>query len=227
MKRPVVMTAAVLALGIAAVPLSANRSHGVREYAVTVENLTPAGSQPLSPPLLVVHSDRAHVWGVGEIATHPVAGLAEDADNGPAISAYGSLPGVRSAATGVDRGATAAAPIAPGASQTYVVRARPGDRLSLLSMLVNTNDGFTGLDALRLRDGTVTVRARAYDAGSEVDDQLAAHIPGPAGGHRFVRNPEGAVITMHPGILPGVGDLDPAMYGWSGPVARITVAPAG
>lgn len=226
MKRSIALTAATLSLGAAAVPLTATHGPALRDYAVTVENLTPAGSQPLSPPLLVIHSDRADVWTAGTLASHPVAGIAEDANNAPAVAAFGGLRGVRSAATGVDRNATAAAPIAPGAAQTYLVRARPGDHLSVLSMLVNTNDGFTGLDALRLRSGTVTVRTRAYDAGSEVNDQLAAHIPGPAGNSPFVRNPEGAVITMHPGVVAGVGDLTPEAHGWTGPVARITVGPA-
>lgn len=226
MKRSIALTAATLSLGAAAVPLSATHGPALRDYTVTVENLTPAGSQPLSPPVIVVHTDHADVWSVGALATHPVAGIAEDANNGPAVAAFGALRGVRSAATGVDRTASGAAPIAPGASQTYLVRARQGDRLSLLSMLVNTNDGFTGLDALRLRSGTVTVRTHAYDAGSEVNDQLAAHIPGPAGNSPFVRNPEGAVIAMHPGIAAGVGDLTPETHGWTGPVARITVGPA-
>jgi hypothetical protein len=38
----------------------------------------------------------------------------------------------------------------------------------------------------------------------------------------FVRDPEGALIAPHPGIA-GVGDLDPAVYNWTGPAAKITV----
>ncbi len=54
-----------------------------KTWRVTITNLTPAGpgapgSQPLSPPLFVVHSGQAHVWGVGEIASHGVAAIAED-----------------------------------------------------------------------------------------------------------------------------------------------------
>jgi len=33
---------------------------------------------------------------------------------------------------------------------TFDITARPGDRLSLATMLICTNDGFTGLDAARL-----------------------------------------------------------------------------
>jgi hypothetical protein len=54
---------------------------------------------------------------------------------------------------------------------------------------------------------------------------LQAYIPGPCCGHPFVRDPEGALIQMHAGIT-GSGDLDPALYGWSGPVARIEIEDA-
>jgi hypothetical protein len=37
-----------------------------------------------------------------------------------------------------------------------------------------------------------------------------------------VRDPEGELIRRHPGIT-GVGDLDPALYGWEEPVAKITI----
>jgi hypothetical protein len=215
MRRLPCLAAALLAVALlAASPASAS---GVKQWRVTVENLTPAGSQPLSPPLLVVHSRRADVWSVGEIASHGVAAIAEDADNRILESALAGAPGIRSVATG------AGGAIMPGAAATYRVRARgPYARLSLLTMLVNTNDAFTGLDSVRLRGRDRVVYARAYDAGSERNNELAAFIPGPCCGNPLVRDPEGALVRMHPGIQGGA-DLDPAVYGWSGPVARITI----
>jgi len=194
-----------------------------RYYDVTVENLT--AGQPLSPPLIVQHTKRASVWGVGEIASHPVAAIAEDANNAPAISVLEQVRGVRDAQTGIDAGAAGPAPIGPGASQTYRIEARPRQQISLLSMLVNTNDGFTGLDGVRLGKARTVIMARAYDAGSEENNQLESHIPGPVGGNPFVRAPEGELVRMHPGVQAGVGDLDPAAYGWTGPVAKITISP--
>jgi hypothetical protein len=195
---------------------------GTKRWQVTIENLTPAGpgapgSQPLSPPLFVVHSGRADVWSVGEIASHPVAAIAEDANNGPAESALGQLRGVRDVFTG------AGGPIPSGASRMFMVETGGKfSRLSVVTMLVNTNDAFTGLDSLRLR-GDRIVRSRiAYDAGSEQNNELAAFIPGPCCGNPFVRDPEGELIRRHPGIT-GFADLDPAVYGWEGPVAKITI----
>jgi hypothetical protein len=187
---------------------------------VTVENLTPAGSQPLSPPLVVVHSGRADVWSEGSIASHGVAAIAEVANNAPL---EGALPEVRGVAAVFT---VPGGPIPPGDSRTFDVETRGhASRLSLLSMLVNTNDAFTGFDSLRIPGRGTTLESIAYDAGSERNNELAAFIPGPCCNNPFVRDPEGALIRPHDGIT-GVGDLDPAVFGWPEPVARITISRA-
>jgi hypothetical protein len=146
-----------------------------------------------------------------------VAAIAEDANNAPAESAFPQLAGVQDVFTG------AGGAIPPGASRTYTVQTSGRfDRLSLLTMLVNTNDGFTGLDSLHLGGNGTTLETMAYDAGSEVNNELTAFIPGPCCNHPFVRDPEGELIRMHEGIT-GRGDLDPAVYGWHGAVARIEI----
>jgi hypothetical protein len=210
-----VVLGAALAIG----PASADDDDGSRSklYRVTVANLTPPGSQPLSPPLLVIHSSRADVWSVGDIASHGVAAVAEDANNAVLESALTGFPGVRSVATG------AGGPIPPGTSRSFTVEtAGRFDRLSLLTMLVNTNDAFTGLDSLHLRGRPTIVPTAAYDAGSERNNERTTHIPGPCCNNPFVRDPEGHPISMHEGIT-GRGDLSPATYGWTGAAARITV----
>jgi Spondin_N len=216
MRRILLLTVALsLAVGLTAA--SATADQGARSWRVTVENLTPAGSQPLSPPLFVVHGKRVDVWSVGEIANHGVAAIAEDANNAPLESALPMLAGVRDVFTG------AGGPIPSGESRSYVVQANGArDRLTLLTMLVNTNDAFTGLDSLQFRNQGAMVLAMAYDAGSERNNELAGFIPGPCCNNPFVRDPEGALIAPHPGIA-GVGDLDPAVYNWTGPAAKITV----
>jgi Spondin_N len=188
-----------------------------KQYRVTVENLTPAGSQPLSPPLLVIHSSKADVWSIGDIASHGVAAIAEDANNAVLESALTGFPGVRSVSTG------AGGPIPSGTSRSYTVEtAGRYNRLSLVTMLVNTNDAFTGLDSLRLHSRHIALMTSAYDAGSERNNERKSHIPGPCCNNPFVRDPEGRVIGMHEGIT-GRGDLSPATYGWTGPAARITI----
>ncbi len=234
MKRFALITVAAVAVAAVVLPTAlASPHHGpsssksggsVKTWRVTIANLTPPGpgapgSQPLSPPLFVIHSHSVQIWRPGQIASHVVAAIAEDANNAPAVSAYTGFPGgVRSAFTGTG------GPIPSGSSRTYTVQTRGKlDRLSLVTMLVNTNDAFTGLDSLHLQGQGRTLKTIAYDAGSETDNQLKADIPGPCCNHPFVRDPEGAPIHPHAGIQPNVGDLDPATYGWTGPVAKITI----
>jgi hypothetical protein len=221
MKRflPAVLLLLVGALFSIAPALADDDDDGPRakQYRVTVENLTPSGSQPLSPPLLVVHSNRADVWSVGDIASHGLAAIAEDANNSVLESALTGFPGVRSVSTG------AGGPIPSGGSGSYTVEtAGRHDRLSLVTMLVNTNDAFTGLDSLRLGGRRTVLSTAAYDAGSERNNERTSHIPGPCCNNPFVRDPEGRVIGMHEGIT-GRGDLSPATYDWTDPVARITI----
>jgi hypothetical protein len=193
-----------------------------KTWSVTVTNLTPPGSgppgsQPLSPPLFAVHSRKADVWSVGEIASHGVAAIAEDANNAVLESALADLRGVKSASTG------AGGPIPSGQSRTYTVEtAGDFNRLSVLTMLVNTNDAFTGLDSAHVSGRGATFTTMAYDAGSERNNELKSHIPGPCCGNPFVRDPEGALIRPHEGIT-GRGDLSPAAHDWNGPAARITI----
>lgn len=194
---------------------------GTRTWRVTITNLTPLGpggpgSQPLSPPLFVVHSRRADVWSVGEIANHGVAAIAEDANNAPLESALPSLRGVKAVFTG------AGGPIPSGATRSFMVETSGSfNRLSIVTMLVNTNDAFTGLDSFRVRE-RASVETMSYDAGSEKNNELKKFIPGPCCGNAFVRDPEDALIRPHEGIT-GRGELDPALYDWPEPVARIVI----
>ena len=157
------------------------------------------------------------MWSVGEIANHGVAAIAEDANNAVLESALSHVSGVKSVSTG------AGGPIPSGQSRTYEVETGGRfSRLSVLTMLVNTNDAFTGLDSVQASGRGATLTTMAYDAGSERNNELKSHIPGPCCENPFVRDPEGALIRPHEGIT-GRGDLSPAAYDWNGPAARITI----
>ena len=215
--------AAMLAVGPAGADDDDGDDGGTKTWRVTITNLTPVGpgvppgAQPLSPPLVVVHSNKADVWSVGDIASHGVAAIAEDADNSVLESALPQLSGVKTVTT------VPGGPIFRGTPRTFMVQTEGRfNRLSLVTMLVNTNDAFTGLDSLRLRGQGETRDTMAYDAGSEANNERASHIPGPCCNNPFVRAPEGRLIRHHDGVL-GVGDLSPALYDWTDPVARIAI----
>jgi Spondin_N len=214
----IALGATLFAIGSA----GADDDGGAKTWRVTITNLTPAGpgapgSQPLSPPLVAVHSSKADVWSVGDSASHGVAAIAEDANNSVLETALPQLDGVKNVVT------VPGGPIPSGASRTFEVETDGTfNRLSLVTMLVNTNDAFTGLDSLQLRGQGETRSTNAYDAGSETNNELASHIPGPCCNNPFVRAPEGKLIRHHDGIL-GVGSLSPALYDWNDPVARIVI----
>lgn len=71
------------------------------------------------------------------------------------------------------------------------------NRLTVVTMLVNTNDVFTSLDSLPLRGRGVARATNAYDAGSERHNELSEFIPGPCCGNPSVRDPEGELIRHH------------------------------
>ncbi len=190
-------------------------------YRITIENITPAtapgASQPLSPPVLATHLPRFHVYRIGRLASDALRQIAEDAVDGPLVTQLQNDGRVLD----VQKGGGV---ILPGQSMTIEINAAPGfHRLSLVSMLVNTNDAFAGLDGIRLPIfGQKVVYARAYDAGTEANTEKKDHIPGPCCGNPHVRVPTTEPVRMHEGIT-GRGDLDPAVYNWDGPVARITI----
>ncbi|MGH2446799.1 MAG: spondin domain-containing protein, partial [Candidatus Limnocylindria bacterium] len=132
-------------------------------------------------------------------------------------------------------------PIAPGASVTFEITAAPNARFSFASMLICTNDGFTGVDAMKLPNqigSSVTVHGAAYDAGTEVNTEDFADIVPPCQGLIGVTSGEpgtgmtdpalfeGDVIRHHAGIQ-GIADLVPTIHGWTDPVVEITVVRVG
>lgn len=99
------------------------------------------------------------------------------------------------------------------------------NRISLVSMLVTTNDAFMGINGSQLpRFGTSTWMSPAYDSGTEENNEKCANIPGPPCGNplqRATANAEG-YVHIHAGIH-GIGDLSAATFDWRNGVAQIRV----
>jgi hypothetical protein len=214
----------------------------VATYEVTIRNLT--DGQPLTPPVVATHRAATGMFSVGQPASLGLKEIAENGNLAPMISRLESDRHVYDTAV-------AAAPLVPGGlpgsamfgdSVTLTLSAATGAKfLSLASMLICTNDGFTGVDSLRLpgRIGErVVVATNGYDAGTERNTEDFADIVPPCQGLVGVSsgepgtgtsNPalaEGGVIHHHGGIEGGA-DLVPAIHGWSDPVAVVTVERVG
>jgi hypothetical protein len=244
MKRIKGLAAAVAAVtALAAAPVAdAERAD---TFEVTFTDLT--GGQPLTPAVAATHRDKNELFRVGRAASFGLKEIAENGNNTPMLTRLASdddvfdvveAPGGPLVPAGSPGDATF------GQSTTFTIEAERGARfLSLASMLICTNDGFTGVNALKLPSNlgdSVMVETAGYDAGTELNTEDFADIVPPCQGLIGVSsgepgtgtsNPalaEGGVIAHHAGILGG-SDLVPAVHGWdvNAPVARITVTATG
>jgi len=172
-------------------------------FNVTVSNLTNA--QPLSPVAVIAHQPGYAVFAVGAPATAGLEELAEGGDNT-------ALLAEADADTQVTVSASGAAPIGPAGSETVTLSLLqgelPGLQLSVSTMLVNTNDAFSGLSGAIVDDmmvgDTRSYYGVAYDAGTEADTESAAEIPGPAGGgegFNAMRSDQADRVAMHAGVV--------------------------
>jgi hypothetical protein len=218
-----------VALVVVADATPASSAAATQSWRITVENLTDDAAssvgQPLSPPLVGVHTTAADLWTVGRPASEIIRFIAEDGDPFFGQPLLAATPGVRSSSIVLAPGLPPELqPIFPGQSRSAVVTTtQNANRLSIAMMLGATNDAFTGLDSLHLRGRGGVYLVNAYDAGTERNNEDAAFM-GALGGLAalYVRDPEHGVIAPHPGIR-GDNDLSPAIWGWDDPVARITV----
>ncbi|WP_277554563.1 spondin domain-containing protein [Halobaculum limi] len=209
-----------------------------RTYRVTVANLTPG--QPFTPPAVALHRPSVQVFSVGEPANEPTQQLAENGNLDPLLELIGQTDAIRTAAVGgsplvpkSDPGETGL----PYYSSLELSADASATHMTVVSMLIATNDGIVGLDTVELPsevNASETHYANGYDVGTEENTELyedlvppaqSLILGGEADGGTAESNPdlaEDGVIRPHPGIS-GDGDLDPAVYGWDEPAALVHV----
>jgi Spondin_N len=241
MKGKLLIAAAVA--GIACLSLAPSAMG--REYEVTIENLT--SGQPLTPPVVATHRGHHAVFEVGQPASVGVSQIAENGNSAPLLAFLQADPlnqfdDFAESTTGplVPPGVPGDAIFDQSTTLTFE-GGQKANRLSFVSMLICTNDGFTGSDSLKLPGKvgkSVTRETNGYDAGTEINTEDYADIVPPCQGligdssgepGTGTSNPalaEGGVIHHHPGIEGG-SDLKPEIHGWDDPVARITVERTG
>ena len=136
--------------------------------------------------------------------------------------------------------------LAPGDATTWTMTTVPErPRLSLVAMLLPTNDGFVGLDSLEIptAPGSYVFDLLAYDAGSEANDEriTGGGAPGVSGipadpgenggvsGTGVTTEESNPTVHIHRGVLGdgqavgGISDLDHTVHRWLNPVARLTI----
>jgi hypothetical protein len=180
------------------------------------------------------------IFTVGEAASFEVKEIAENGNNAPLLGVLGSLKAVADFAEG-----TTGPLVPPGTpgdamfdqSVEFELAPEPGSRfLSVVSMLICTNDGFSGVDSIHVPKAvgeTVTHLANAYEAGTEANtEDLRDMVPpcqdlmgvtgGPGTGQSDPALAQNSVIQHHSGIT-GRRDLIPEVHGWTDPVMRIEI----
>ncbi len=192
-------------------------------YQVTVTNLTNA--QPFSPVAVILHSEDK-LWEIGSPASEELEYVSEGGDNNFVLG----LPFV-------DVGESGVGLILPGASESIEIAIEDNDSalISVATMLVNTNDAFTGLNAVSLADlevgESMSFRTGTYDSGTEANSEAAGTMPGPAdpGGEGFnAQRDDVDFVSMHPGIVSQQDGLSTSVltkqHGFDNPTAKISIS---
>lgn len=193
-------------------------------YDITVTNLS--SNQPMSPFAAKLHASSFTAWQVGSAASVALEELAEGGDNTSVLAL--SESGVYSSVSG-------SGAIGPGSSEIITIESGEYSdiNLTLVSMLVNTNDAFTGKTNVDLSSLTVgssqTHYLPVYDAGTEGNSELDNTIPGPAdGGEGFnMTRDDVDYVARHPGVV-GVDQgysesVLNSTHGFDSPVAMFTI----
>lgn len=200
------------------VPADASRIAGGKRIRITYENLTPG--QVFSVGTFFSHiAGLPPLFAEGKPANFGVMRIAEEGNVGPLTDEVALRIG--------GPYGSAVTPVNTPAGQTRTVELDVSAQYPMLTglfMLVQTNDGFSGVagvDGYRMTQ-PVTMDLYAWDAGTERNNELAPYLIIHAG---VERDPETEPIRRHPGIrgdadLPPKWRFDPAR-----PVARITFTP--
>lgn len=208
------------------------------ELEIQLTNLTQGIH--FTPILITAHNSEEHLFELAMPASTALQTMAEG----------GNLDPLLTQATAANNDITANPAnglLSPTVStMTTLMTSEGNEYLSLVAMLLPTNDGFIGLDSWKIPTevGTYTVFLNGYDAGTEANDELivadsgAPGTPGiPAapggdagtGGAGVTSSQTNTNIHIHPGNLgddnltAGVSDLSNTVHRWLNPVAKLTV----
>lgn len=186
-------------------------------YQVTITNMTHAIN--LTPIIVSSHRRGVSIFQPGTAASEELSAIAEGGNTAP-------MAALLSADSRVEDVQNSSGLLGPGQSTSVMVSAKHGARwISLASMMLPTNDGFIGLDSVKVgKHGSSSFYSPGYDAGTETNDELCISIPGPTcGGEAFSPSDDGeGYVHINRGIH-GIGDLAPNVYDWRNPVVKVTV----
>ncbi len=227
-----------LCAAMLAASLGAVQTANAVDFDVQITNLT--NGIFFTPFLVAAHPAGNNLFTVGQPASANLQAMAEG----------GSIAGLEADVNTL--GATVIADpvggaLAPATSTSFNMNTdgTTNDRLTIVAMLLPTNDAFAGLNAVEIptTPGTYRFDVPAYDAGTEANDELltgggAPGVPGmPAdpgmlagtGGTGAAGTDANPNVHIHRGALgdtdaaAGTSDLDSRVHRWLNPVVRVTI----
>ncbi|WP_354625349.1 spondin domain-containing protein [Psychromonas sp. MME2] len=190
-----------------------------------------------TPVLIAAHDDQSALFHVGEAASDALQKMAEGGDTSQLSAEITNMGGVTLDLT--------SAPTLAGVTSSGNLDTGSNMYLSLGAMLLPTNDGFVGLDSWKIptQAGTYTIMLNAYDAGTEINDEIingggmlgVQGIPADPSGHAGTggsgaSSSEGnQSVHIHPGNIGdndpmgGFSDLNSSVHRWLNPVAKLVI----
>lgn len=227
-----------LCAALLAATLSAAPAANAVDFDVQITNLS--NSIYFTPLLVAAHPASDNLFTTGQPASANLQAMAEGGDIAGLMADMTAL-----GATIV--GDPAAGLLGPASSTMFNMNTdgTSNDRLSIVAMLLPTNDGFAGLNAVEIptTPGTYTFDVPAYDAGTEANDELitgggmpgVSGIPADPGGLAGTGGTGAAGADANPNVhihrgslgdtddMAGSSDLDSRVHRWLNPVIRVTV----
>ncbi len=211
------------------------------KFTVRIENITKPDaftasngvkwSLGFSPGVAVVHTGKGPIFAAGKKDRGKgLEAQSEEGDPGMLATSLEGSKGIKSVALfNTPVGASAPGPITPGAAYEFTISGMPGDRLSLTTMMGQSNDWFyapaeSGIPLFKNGkpiSGDITAQIILWDAGTEVNQELGI---GPDQGPRQKAANTGETEN---GVVRNAKDVK---YGSSytkvSGVMRVTIKPA-
>jgi len=233
------MKARLLSLALMSAAGFTSTAAQATDFSVQITNLT-RGSY-FTPFLVAAHEPTARLFRSGQPASANLQAMAEGGD-------ISGLQADVEALNATIVGNPAGGLLAPGGSTTAQLNtddAPDNTALSIVAMILPSNDGFMGLNAITIptEPGTYSYNVPAYDAGTEGNDEVVGSgapgepgYPAPppvlaasgTGGTGIDAAAEG-YVHIHRNVLGdtndtgGVSDIVSTVHRWLNPVVRVTI----
>ncbi len=229
------LTALAIVSSLSAAPAMA------QDLDIKITNLTNAIY--FTPFLVAAHDKHSRLFMEGSAASSNLQAMAEGGNIAGLSTDIQAMGGnvVENPAAGL---------LAPGGSTRFILMSNKDNRhLSLTAMMLPTNDGFVGVDSIKIpkKRGVYTYYLKAYDAGTEANDELLtgggapgmAGIPADPGGYAGMGGSgvtgadHNSMIHIHRGTqgdndpAGGISDLDSGVHQWDNPVAKLVITVMG